>query len=444
MPNTEAEKTRQKLNLISGHARRDRALQFTSLAHLPNVEFLRDCYKSLARNKAVGIDAVSWEEYGENLEENLQDLIKRLKNKKYMPKPARRVYIPKSRTEKRPLGIPALENKVAERGITWILQRIYEEDFLDSSYGFRPGRNSHQALKKVHDLITFRPVNHVVEADIQGFFDNVDHAKLMEFIGIRIKDPSMLWLIRKFLKAGYIDDGLLVRPEEGTPQGSILSPLLANIFLHYVLDVWFEQTVKKHVRGFCELVRYADDFICVVRFAKDGQRIEEGLCNRLAKYGLTLHPEKSGSKSFGPYERVNADRQGRRPSTFDFLGFTHCCDVSRKGTFKIGRKTSRKKFRLKCKAMNAWLKAIRNLVPTKDWWKILRAKLRGHFQYYGVSENYASLAKFHRITLFLVRKWLSRRSQKRSMSRERFRMYLEHYPLPRPRIVHNFYVPPVW
>jgi RNA-directed DNA polymerase len=443
MQYTDIGKTWQKLSLISGHARRDPGFQFTSLAHLLNVEYLWDCYKSLNRNKAVGIDNVSWEEYGRKLDENLELLVSRLKRKKYKPIPARRVYIPKSETEKRPLGISALENKIVERGITWILGGIYEQDFLNCSYGFRPKRNGHQALKELNDLIMFQPINHIVEADIKGFFDNVSHEKLMEFMSIRIKDTTLLNLIKKFLKAGYVDDGLLVKPDAGTPQGSILSPMLANIFLHYVLDTWFETTVKSHVKGFCEIVRYADDFVCTVRYADDARRIERGLCNRFNKYGLELHPTKSRSISFGRFERENANLQNRRADTFDFLGFTHYCDKSRRGNFKVGRKTSREKYTAKCRAMNAWLKAVRNQVKTKEWWKVLIAKLRGHFQYYGVSENYDGIARFYKFTIRMVRKWMNRRSQKRKMSWERFTKYLEHYPLPKPRIVHSFYVSPV-
>ena len=436
-------KTWQKISLITGHARRDPDFQFTSLAHLLDVEYLRDCYKSLNRNKAVGVDNVSWEEYGNNLEENLEQLVSRLKRKKYKPIPARRVYIPKSETEKRPLGISALESKIVERGITWILESIYEQDFLNCSYGFRPGRNCHQALKELNDLIMFQPVSHIVEADIQGFFDNVSHEKLMRFIRIRINDTTLLNLIEKFLKAGYIDEGKLVTTDTGTPQGSILSPMLANIFLHYVLDTWFETTVKSHVKGFCEIVRYADDFVCVVRYIDDARRIKQGLENRFNKYGLRIHPTKSRNISFGRFERKNAEAQNRRTNTFDFLGFTHYCDNSRKGNFKIGRKTSRKKYIAKCKEMNAWLKAIRNQVKTKDWWKILIAKLRGHFQYYGVSENYNGIVRFYKFTIKMVRKGMNRRSQKRKMSWDRFTKYFEHYPLPKPKIVHSFYVSPV-
>lgn len=442
MPYADIGKTWQKLSLISGHAQRDHNFQFTSLAHLLDVEYLRDCYKSLNRNKAVGIDEVSWEDYGKDLEENLVELVSRLKRKKYKPIPARRVYIPKSGLETRPLGISALENKIVERGITWILESIYEQDFLKCSYGFRPNRNSHQALKELNDLIKFQPVNHIVEADIKGFFDNVSHEKLMEFIQIRVKDTTLLNIIRKFLKAGYIDNGLLVISDKGTPQGSILSPILANIFLHYVLDTWFETIVKSHVKGYCEIVRYADDFVCVVRYEDDAKRIEKGLKNRFNKYGLEFHPTKSRNISFGYFERENSRRQNRKANTFDFLGFTHFCDKSLKGNFKLGRKTSSKKFSVKCREMYTWLKEIRNKIKTKDWWKILISKLRGHFQYYGVSENYRGIYRFYKSTIVMVRKWMNRRSQKRKMDWTNFTKYLEHYPLPKPRIVHNFYLSP--
>jgi len=262
----------------------------------------------------------------------------------------------------------------------------------------------------------------------------------MDFIRVRITDTTLLNLIGKFLKAGYIDDGQLVTSDKGTPQGSILSPMLANIFLHYVLDEWFETTVKSHVRGFCELVRYADDFVCVVRYADDAERIEQALKNRFNKYGLEIHPTKSRRITFGRFERAKSRGQNRKPNTFDFLGFTHYCDTSGKGNFKLGRKTTRKKFSAKCREMNDWLRSIRNLVKTKDWWKILAAKLRGHFQYYGVSENYASIARFYKLTIKMVRKWLNRRSQKRKMNWARFTEYLGHYPLPQPRIVHKLYV----
>jgi len=439
MLSTETESTWTKLPLIIEHARREPKIRFTSLAHLLNEWFLRDCHDSLNRNKAVGADHVSWQEYNGNVQENIDNLVDRMKRKAYKPIPARRVYIPKGPGETRPLGISAHENKIVERGIKVILECIYEQDFLDVSFGFRPERNCHQALAKLGDLIHNKPVNHVVEADIKGFFDNVDHDMLLEFLKIRIADTSLLTLIEKFLKAGYIDDGLLARSEKGTPQGSIISPLLANIFLHYVLDEWFETTVKNHTRGFCELVRYADDFVCVAQYADDAARIFKALKQRFRKYGLEIHPEKSRNISFGNFERENAARNGRKPNTFDFLGITHYCTVSRMGRFKIGRKTSRKKFAAKSRAMNQWLKSVRSTVDIREWWKTLQKKLRGHFQYYGISENYRSIHRYYVNTLKLVFKWMNRRSQKSKMNWQGFNQYLEKYPLPKPRIVHNLY-----
>jgi group II intron reverse transcriptase/maturase len=439
MSNTKLSKTLQKLSSISMSAKSDSTKQFISLAHHLNVEFLRDCYFNLDRNKAVGIDKVSWFEYKRDLDENLENLVSKLKKKKFKPLPAKRVYIPKGNDELRPLGISTIENKIVESGITRILQSIYEADFLDCSYGFRPKRNAHQALNEIDTIIMTQPVNHIVEADIKGFFDNVNHNMLMEFIKIRIKDTSLLLLIERFLKAGYVDNNLLIKTEIGTPQGSILSPMLANIFLHYVLDTWYETIVKSHTKGFCELVRYADDFICLVQYKEDADKILRALNNRFNKYGLTLHPDKTKVFSFGRFERDNAKKQERKPNTFDFLGFTHFCDKTRRGYFKVGRKTAMKKFRAKIKELNNWLKQIRNFQPTKEWWQTLKAKLRGHFEYYGVSGNFPSIKRYYSLAIRLVRKWLNRRSQKRCMSWSKMYSYLTLYPLPKPKIKHNFY-----
>jgi len=440
MPNAETELTTlEKLTLISKRARREPGCQFTSLAHLLDEGFLEHCYYQLGRDRASGIDGVTWREYGENLEENLGALVARLKAKRYRPLPVRRVYIPKDEHSTRPLGLPALEDKIVQKGIALILEAIYEADFLDCSYGFRPGRNCHQAIDAVDKTIMRNPINHVIDADIKGFFDNVSHEWMERFLRVRIVDPSFLLLVRRFLKAGYMESGLLVATERGTPQGGNLSPMLSNVFLHYVLDLWFEKRLKRQVRGACFLVRYADDFVCLVQYQDDARHIERALRERFTQFELELHPEKTRVISFGRYERENARRQNRRAHTFDFLGFTHFCGTSRRGKFIVGRRTSRKKFRKKCKELNEWLRKIRNFLPAKEWWPILAAKLRGHYQYYGVSGNMPSLQRFHRVALRLALKWLNRRSQRRSFSWEGFNRYLQHYPLPKPRIVHNLY-----
>ena len=348
-PCTEMERCPQaKLALISQLARREQQMQFTSLAHLLDVELLKECYKGLGRDRAGGIDGVSWKDYGMRLDENLRDLVERMKAKRYKPLPAKRVYIPKNEHEKRPLGLPALEDKIVQKGVSLVLEAIYEADFLDCSYGFRPGKNCHQAIAAVDKTITTKPINHVVEADIRACFDNLSHDWTMKFLGVRIKDPSFLLLIRRFLKAGYFEAGQIVETEQGTPQGGNISPALCNIFLHYVLDLWFENKIKPQLRGEARLVRYADDFVCMMQYQDDARHIEQALRERFARFDLELHPEKTRVISFGRYERENADRGKRKANTFDFLGFTHYCDTGRTGNFKVGRKTSRKKFRMKC------------------------------------------------------------------------------------------------
>jgi len=433
--------TQTKLALISRRAHEDSTFQFTSLAHLLNAEFLRGCYRSLGKDKASGIDGKSWHDYGENLDENLVNLVERLKAKKYKPLPAKRVYIPKNDKETRPLGLPAIEDKIVQKGIARILEAIYEADFMDFSYGFRPKRSCHQALKSLNDTVMSKPVSYTIEADIKGFFDHVSHDWMMKFLQVRIRDSSLLLLIRRFLKAGYIESGKLIRTEQGTPQGGNLSPMLANIFLHYVLDLWFVKRVQRRVRGKCYLVRYADDFVCMVQYRQIAREIETMLRERFAKFGLSLHPEKTRTISFGRYERQNARRQGRKANTFDFLGFTHFCGHSRKGKFLLGRKTSLKKFRKACKAMNDWLRRIRSVMSIEEIWPILAAKLRGHYNYYGVSGNSRMIVRFGYVTIRAVMKWLNRRSQRRSFTWEKFSAYLVHYSLPRPRIVHNIYRP---
>lgn len=439
MSDIELNKTLDKLSSISLCALSNKTFKFISLAHHLNAAFLKDCYKHLDRNKAVGVDRVSWEEYGEGLDKKLDILVSKLKSKRYRPLPSKRVYIPKGKNELRPLGISAIETKIVEDGIAQILGSIYEADFLECSYGFRPKRSAHQALKVLSDSINFKPINFIVEADIKGFFDNVSHELLMDFLRIRVRDSSLLLLIERHLKAGYVENAELIKSEQGTPQGSILSPLLSNIFLHYVLDKWLEDVVTNHIKGYVKLVRYADDFVILVQTRSDAHKILRGLHNRFAKYKLQLHPNKTRVFSFGKNEKSLSIREARKTNTFDFLGFTHYCDKTRKGYFKVGRKTSAKKFRAKAKSLKKWFKWVRNRVEIKDWWKTLKTKLRGHYEYYGVSENSPSIHKFYRLAIKLAMKWMNRRSQKKAMSWAKMIKYLQLYPLPKPQITHSFY-----
>jgi len=439
MPDVEQETTFTKLTFIAERARKVPGYQFTCLAHLLNEGYLAACYRKLGRNRACGVDGVTWEEYGRNLEENLGDLVGRLKSRKYRPLPVRRVYIPKGEHDRRPLGIPSLEDKIVQKGIAGILEAIYEADFRECSYGFRPGRGCHQAVNAIDKAVMTRPVNHVVEADIKGCFDNISHDRLMSLLGERIKDPSLLIIIRRFLKAGYLEADMKVATERGTPQGGNLSPVLCNVFLHYVLDRWFMEEVRPKVGGNAWLVRYADDFVCLVRYAADAGKIEALLKARFAAFELELNPAKTRVLSFGRYERENAERQNRRPNTFEFLGFTHYCGKSRRGKFMINRKTSGKRYREKCRELNAWLKAVRNTAPAEEWWPELVAKLRGHYQYYGVSGNMRAVSGYYHESRKLARKWLNRRSQRGKYSWQEFEVYLKRHPLPGPRIAHNLF-----
>lgn len=428
-----------KLLLISEHARSDTKMRFTSLAHLLEVDFLKGCFWELKRDKASGVDGVTVEAYCENLTENLTDLVMRIKSKSYYPQPLKRVYIPKSGGGERPIGIPALEDKVVQMGIKRILEVIYEQDFEDFSYGFRPNRSCHDALDRLDKTIMRMPINYIVDVDIEKFFDSVSHHWMMECLKVRIADPNLLQLIGRILRSGVIEDGHYQQTDCGTPQGGILSPLLANIYLHYVLDIWFERSFKKHLKGYGELIRYADDFVVCFQAKTEAEAFMEALSERLHKFGLKISQHKSQIIAFGRYVWYKAQNSGERIATFDFLGFTHYCDKTRNGYFKLGRRTSRKKLRDKLKEMNQWLKRVRNAVELKQWWQTLRAKLLGYFRYYGISGNMPQMKAFYTKVVRLAFKWINRRSQKKSYNWKQFNRFLEYNPLPKPKIYHNIY-----
>jgi len=428
-----------KLSLITKHITEDSEVKLTSLAHLLNKRSLIESFYMLKKDKAPGIDGVTFQEYETNLDENINNLVARMKKQAYKPLPVLRVYIPKGEGKRRPLGLPALEDKIVQKGMTRILNAIYEPIFLDCSYGFRTGRNCHQALNALDTAIMTKPVNHVIDADIKGFFDHVDHAWLKRMLEEKIADKNFLRLIMRFLKAGVMEEGKWYDTEEGTPQGGLISPVLANVYLHYVLDLWVEKGLAQQCTGYVKVVRYCDDFVILVQYKHEAQKILEVLEERMNKFGLELAPDKTNLLEFGRYARINAEKKSKKPDTFDFLSFTHYSDKTRSGKFKVGRKTKRKKLSTKAKELNLWMKRTRNQEKLKDWWETLAAKLRGHYQYYGVSGNYPALTSYYKLAIRLAHKWVNRRSQKNSMNWKEFQAYLQTFPLPKPRICHNLY-----
>jgi RNA-directed DNA polymerase len=385
-----------KLNQIAKKAMQDKRFKFTSLIHHVNVDNLALCYQELKRNKACGIDNVTVEEYGKDLRRNLTALVERLKAKKYRPKPVRRVYIPKAgKSEKRGLGIPSVEDKIVQIMLKKILESIYEADFLDCSYGFRPKRSCHTAINVLDKSVMTKPVNFIVEVDIKKFFDNVSHYWLHKCLEERISDPNLLWLVRRFLKSGIIEEGQYQASNQGTPQGGNLSPLLSNIYLHYVLDLWFEKKFKAKSKGYVELIRYCDDFVVCCESKQDAEDFLNLLKQRFAKFSLELSEDKTQMIRFGRNAWKLSKRNNAKASTFNFLGFTHYCATSRRGKFIMGHKTSKENLRSKLVGINAWLKKIRSMLLLKDWWPILKAKLTGHYNYFGISGNYRSIKKFY-------------------------------------------------
>ena len=426
-----------KLAVIAKIAKQDKRVRFRSLMHLHNKENLAICFKMLEKNAASGIDEETVEAYGKNLDANLEDLVGRLKAKWYKPKPVRRVYIPKpGKKELRPLGIPSVEDKVVQMALKWILQAIYEQDFLDCSHGFRPGRSCHSAIKQLNVAVMKHPVNYVVEVDIRKFFDTVDHAKLLRLLQIRIADPNILWLVRKFLEAGIAEAKSWQASNEGVPQGGIVSPILANIYLHYVLDVWFENEFQTQTKGYTKLIRYCDDFVVLCESKYDADRFIPELEERLAGFNLEISKEKTRSIKFGRRVWKQAQRDGVKVATFDFLGFTHYCGKSRKGWFMMWHKTSKRSLNAKLKSNNSWLRSVRSVVPLEELWPIIKSKLIGYYNYFGINGNLRCLTQYYYAMELMVFKWINRRGQKKSMNWKQFRKYRNWNPLPTPRIYH--------
>lgn len=425
------------INRIAELAKDDPKRQFCSIAHLITVEKLYAAFRSLRKEASAGVDGVTYARYETNAEENIRQLHRRLVDGKYQVQPLRRVYIPKENGQKRPISIPALEDKLVQKVAVDLLNAIYEQDFLGCSYGFRPGRNQHQALEEVGRVVCRRPTEWILELDIRAYFDSIVRVQLVEMMEKRVTDGSVLRLIGKWIKVGVIEDGRLLVSETGTGQGQPISPLLANIYLHYVLDEWFENVVKPRLKGEAHEIRYADDAILCFQRKEDAEKVMEVLPKRFAKFGLTLHPEKTRLMEFGRDAAKNAKKLGQKPQTFAFLGFVHICARSRTGKFTVHVKTMAKRLRRGLQAIAEWCQQHRH-DPVSKQQKILNAKLRGHYQYYGRPTNYHSIWQFFRRVRRIWREWLSRRTRGRWLTWERYEAMLKQYPLMRPRIMHSW------
>ena len=423
-------------------ARANPQMGFTSLAHYIDLDWLREAYRRTRKGGAVGVDGQTAREYAADLEANLQSLLDRAKSGTYQAPPVRRVYTPKGTgPETRPIGIPTFEDKVLQRAVSMVLEALYEQDFLDCSYGFRPRRSPHMALEVFRNRLMAMNGAWVVEVDIQKFFDTLDHSQLREFLRHRVRDGVLLRLIGKWLNAGVLEDECLWYPESGSPQGGVISPLLSNIFLHYVLDLWFERVVKPRMEGQASLVRFADDFVMAFSVERDARRVLEVLPKRFGRFGLTLHPTKTRPVKFlRPAGHVSLQRRGptRAVESFDLLGFTHYWARSRRGYWVVKRKTSRKRLSRALKSLNQWCRRHRH-DKVRDQHRTLVKKFRGHYAYYGITGNAVALSNFFLEAKRIWRKWLGRRSQCGYVEWPRFVAMLERYPLPKPVAIHSVY-----
>lgn len=427
-----------KLNRLSEIARENPTTKFISLAHLLDEECLIGNYLELNPRAATGIDQITYKSYGENLYVNIVNLVERLKDKQYRATDIRRVRIPKPDGGHRPLGILVLEDKIVQRAVATILSAIYEQDFLDSSYGFRPNRNGHDALRAVELSIIKGGVNYLLDVDIKGFFDTIDHDMLMSMLEERIKDRTILRLIGKWLQVGILEEGKRTRNELGVPQGGVISPVLSNIYLHYVLDLWIRKKVAKELSGRIYLIRYCDDFVIGCTNMRDAEKVWCMLQSRLEQFGLELSQEKSRLIEFGERAYLRGKSSGRNLPTFDFLGFTHYMARGRRGGLKLGRRTIGKRMRRKLFALNDELKRVRNALPFQELHKHLCRILKGYYNYFGFAGNFATLNKFDYAVRVMWFKWLNRRSQRKSFNWVEFTELLNRHPLPKPRIMKGY------
>lgn len=414
------------LREISDKARSQTDYRFLNLNTMLNERNLLDSWRYLNKNSAPGVDKVSAREYSENLEENIFHLVERLKRKSYRARLIRRKNIPKGKGKKRPLGIPVTEDKLLQTAVKRILEAIYETEFCDFSYGYRPNNDAKRAVKDLTGELQFGRYNYVVEADIKGFFDNIVHDQLIEMLEERINDRPFIQLIRKWLKAGILEETKeITHPVSGTPQGGIVSPVLANVYLHHVIDNWFEEKVKPNIRGRAKLIRYADDFVVLFQYGSDADRFYRTLPKRLDRYGLSISEEKTRILPFSKFRKDS--------KRFDFLGFEFYWDKSLKGNRIVKRRTSREKLRKSISTFTIWIKDNRS-EKLRTTMSRLNRKLRGYYNYYGIIGNYRSLREYYNRIIVIMFKWLNRRSQKRSYKWDNFKMMLRHYMIMKPRI----------
>lgn len=428
----------QGLHGVREAARRDKGLKFTALLHHVNEQVLLDSFHLLKKEAAPGVDDMTWKEYEQGVEERIADLHGRVHRGAYRAQPSRRVYIPKLDGRQRPLGIAALEDKIVQQAVVTVLNQIYEEDFLGLSYGFRPGRGAHDALDALTAAIMTKKVSWILDADIRGFFDNINHEKLMEWMEERIADRRILRLNQKWLKAGVSEDGQWSETKIGTPQGAVISPLLANLYLHYVLDQWVMEWRRKYAIGDVIIVRYADDFVLGFQYRKEAERFLEQLRKRLADYGLELHSDKTRLIQFGRFAGEDRKREGKgKPETFDFLGFTHICGtIHKSGKFTVHRKTTGKRMRAKLRSTGVELhrRMHRPIAETGDW---LKQVVCGYYNYHAVPGNLPRLETFRQQIARLWLHTLQRRGQRGRWTWERFETLMNHY-LPRPKVLHPY------
>lgn len=427
-----------KLERISQLARENPEMVFTSVGHLINKDLLRQCHEAMESHKAVGTDGITKEEYEKELDRNLDDLVKRLKNKSYKPKPARRVEIPKEKGKTRPLSIYCYEDKLIQQAVKELLESVFEPQLYEELMGFRPNRSCHQAIRKLNEMIENRPTNYILDADIKSFFDCLDHEWIIKFIESKIKDPNVIRLIKKLLKSGIMENNEYEPTERGAGQGSVCAPVIANIYMNYVLGYWFHEKIKPFMKGYCGLVVYADDFVVCFQYKEDAELFYKHLKIRMECFGLTLEEEKSRLIEFGRYAQAKARKKGEKAETFDFLGFTHYCSQSGNGKFRVKRKTSRKKFRKKCQELNEKLRSMR-IQPLAQIIAKLNEILVGYFHYYGITDNSRSISRFRRRVIKLLYYWLNQRGQRKSYTWEGYNDMLKAYPIAPAKIYVSVY-----